>query len=114
MEIKNAQIVSTMLGREDHGIMTFMITIKFGACGCAVGGYALDGYDRETKTRVFCAKSMEAISKVLDVVGVDTWEQLPNKYIRIKDQGWGKTIDEIGNLMEDKWFNLREFFSEAN
>lgn len=113
MEIKNAQIVSTMLGREDHGIMTFMIQIRFGACGCGIGGYALDYYDRETKTRKYSAKSMEAISKILEVVGVDTWEQLPNKYIRIKDKGWGSTIDEIGNLMEDEWFNLREFFSEV-
>ena len=112
MEIRNAKITRTMLGREDHGIMTFMIFIEFGACGCGVGGYALDGYDRETRTRVFSAKSMEAVSKILEVVGVDTWEQLPNKYIRIKDNGWGSTIDEIGNLMEDKWFNLREFFSK--
>lgn len=114
MEIKNAKITKTMLGREDHGIMTFMIHVDIsgGSC-CGIGGYALDWYDRENKSRVFCAKSMEAISKILDVVGVDTWEQLDGKYIRIKDQGWGKTIDEIGNLMEDKWFNLREFFSEV-
>jgi hypothetical protein len=39
------------------------------------------------------------------------WEDLKGKYIRIKDNGWGSTIDEIGNLMENKWFNLREFFS---
>lgn len=113
MEIKNAQIVSTMLGREDHGIMTFVIRVRFdNCCECGIGCYAIDEYDRESKSRVFTAKGLEAISKILDVVGVDTWEQLPNKYIRIKDQGWGKTIDEIGNLMEDKWFNLREFFSE--
>ena len=43
---------------------------------------------------------------------VDEWEKLPGKYIRVKDNGWGKTIDEIGNLMENKWFNIREFFSE--
>ena len=42
---------------------------------------------------------------------VDSWEKLPGQYIRIKDNGLGKTIDEIGNLMEDKWFNLREFFA---
>ena len=30
-----------------------------------------------------------------------------------KDNGWGSTIDEIGNLMEDKWFNIREFFSNV-
>lgn len=112
MEIKNAQITSTMLGREDHGIMTFMIFVSFGGCGCGIGGYSLDRYDPRTKSRVFTVSSMEAISKVLEVVGVEKWEDLPNKYIRIKDNGWGSTIDEIGNLMEDKWLNLREFFSK--
>lgn len=112
MEIKNAQIDYTKLGREDHGIMTFVVGIRFDkCCHVGVGGYGLDGYDKETKTRVFSAKSMEVVSKILEVVGVDYWEELPGKYIRVKDEGWGKTIDEIGNLMEDKWFNLREFFA---
>ena len=112
-EIKNAKIKSTQLGREDHGIMTFMIFIEISGGGCwGVGGYALDGYDKNLQQRVFHAKSMEAISKILEVVGVDSWEDLPGKYIRVKDQGWGSTIDEIGNLMENKWFNLREFFSK--
>lgn len=53
---------------------------------------------------------MEAISKILDVVGVDEWNKLNGSYIRIKDNGWGSTIDEIGNLMEDKWFNIKKFF----
>ena len=112
MEIRNAKIDYTMFGREDHGIMTFMIGINISGGGCCgVGGYAIDGYDRETKSRKFTAKGLEAISKILEVVGVDTWEQLKGKYIRVKDNGWGSTVDEIGNLMDDKWFNLREFFS---
>lgn len=112
MQIKNAKINYTKLGREDHGIMTFIIGLDFdGYCHQGIGCYALDGYNKETKTRVFSAKSMEAVSKILEVVGVDYWEELPGKYVRFKDQGWGKPIDEIGNLMEDKWFNLREFFS---
>ena len=78
--IKNARIKSTMLGREDRGIMTFMIFIEFDTCvACGVGGYALDRYDKESKTRVFRAESMEAISKLLEVVGVDKWEDLPGK-----------------------------------
>ena len=112
MEIKNAQIKSTMLGREDHGIMTFMIFVEWGGgIGCGIGGYALDEYNKETKTRVFRAESMEVVSKILETVGVETWEQLSGKYIRIKEKRWGEMIDEIGNLMEDKWFNLREFFA---
>lgn len=111
MEIRNAKITSTMFGREDHGILTFMIFVEFHGGGCGIGGYALDMYDRESESRVYTAKGLEAISKILEVVGVDNWENLSGKYIRIKDNGWGSTIDEIGNLMCDKWFNLRDFFS---
>lgn len=111
--IKNAIIESTMLGREDHGIMTWMITIRFDSCGCGVGGYALDGYDQLSKTRVFYAESMESISKLLDVVGVYKWEDLPGKYIRFEDNGWGSTITKIGNIIEDKWFDLKEFFGRV-
>ena len=113
MEIKNAQITGTMLGREDHGIFTFMIYIKCDGWACGVGGYALDYYDKESDKRVYSAKSLEAVSRILDVVGVDKWEDLKGKYIRIKDNGWGSTVDEIGNLIENKWFNFREFFSKV-
>lgn len=75
-----------------------------------MGGYAIDGYDKETKSRVFTAKGLEAISKILEIVGVEKWEDLKGQYIRIEDNGRGSTIDTIGNLMGDKWFNIREFF----
>ena len=109
-EIRNAKITYTKLGREDHGIFTFMIGIEFGGCGCGVGGYALDSYDRQTKKRIYFASSMELISEILDVVGVDNWEDLKGSYIRIVDTGWGGTVNKIGNLMEEKWLDFNEFF----
>ena len=33
-EIKNAKITSTQLGREDHGLMTFMIFVEISGGGC--------------------------------------------------------------------------------
>lgn len=110
MEIKNARIKSTMLGREDHGIMTFMICIDSGNFLCNVGGYELDEFNPATQTRVFKTESMEAISKILEVVGVDKWEDLPGKYIRFEDNGRGPTVSKIGNILKDNWFDLREFF----
>lgn len=112
MEIKNAKISSTMLGREDHGIMTFMIYID--ACGltCGVGGYCLDEFNSATQTRVFRAESMEVISKILEVVGVDEWEDLPGKYIRIEYNGLGTTVTKVGNIIEEKWLDLEEFFGK--
>ena len=109
--IKNARITSTMLGREDHGIMTFMIYIDAGDFSCGVGGFCLDEFNTTTQTRVFRAESMEAISKILDVVGVDKWEDLPGKHIRFEDAGRGSTVTKIGNIITGKWFDMREFFS---
>lgn len=66
-----------------------------------------------TQTRVFRAESMEAISKVLEVVGVDKWEDLPGKYIRFEDNGWGSKVTKIGNIIEEKWLNLEELFGKV-
>lgn len=108
--IKNARITSTMLGREDHGIMTFMIYIDAGDFSCGVGGYCLDEFNPATQTRVFRAKSMKAISEILNVVEVNKWEDLPGKYIRFEDGDWGSTVTKIGNIIKDKWFDMRKFF----
>lgn len=112
MEIVNARITETMLGREDHGIMTFMIFVEMDKGSiCGIGGYALDYYDREKRSRAYSSKSMESVAKILDTVGVKTWEELPGKYIRVKSEGWGCCIKEIGHIINDKWFNFEEFFT---
>lgn len=110
--IKNAKIRSTMLGREDHGIMTFMIYIDTDEFSCGIGGFSLDTYDKDTKTRIFRAKSMDAISKILEVVGVDKWEDLPGKYIRFEDNSRSSIITKIGNIIDNRWFDMREFFEK--
>lgn len=115
MEIKNARITNVSLGYEDHGVLTFGLTLEIaGGYGCVFGGYALDNYDRTLKKRVPCGKSMECLTEIMRVVGVHNWEDLNGKYIRIVDNGWGNTIDVIGNLMEDKWFNVKEFFNKES
>ena len=109
--MKTALIVSTNLGREDHGIMTFMLNIRTGSYGCMVGGYSLDEYQKSTKKRIFYPKSMEVISKILEVVGVDYWEELPGKYIRF-EEGRAGIIEKIGNIIEEKWIDFPDFFEE--
>lgn len=108
--IKNAKITSTMLGREDRGMFTWIIFIKFDSVACGVGGYVLGNYNPMTDITTFNNRSMESISKVLEVVGVNKWEDLPGKYIRFEDNGIGKRVTKIGNIIEDKWFDLKEFF----
>lgn len=68
--IENGKISDTMLGIEDHGIMTFYLFIEFENGVCGFGGYALDSYDSEKKKRLGAAAGMQAISEVLNCVGV--------------------------------------------
>lgn len=111
--IRNAQITSVSLGYEDHGILTFGLGLKISdGTACVCGGYSLDEYDKETKKRYASSKSMDCLTSIMNTVGVRSWEDLKGKYIRIVDAGWGGTITIIGNLMEDKWFNIKKFFSE--
>lgn len=110
-EIRNAKIISTHLGYNEIGILTFSLTLEIagGGVGC-YGNCVLDTYDRITDRRVPVAHSMECITAILKIVGVDIWENLAGRYIRIEDNGWGGRIDKIGNLMEDTWMSLRALF----
>jgi hypothetical protein len=103
----NGKIHSTMLGIEDHGIMTFFVNIDFGGSGQGFGGYALDG----KAGQVGHSKSIQAIRKILQTVDVTQWEDLKGKYVRVrKDKEYGGTIKAIGHIIEDKWFDIGEFW----
>lgn len=99
MEIKNAKIESTMLGIEDHGIMTFMLHLDYGGISQGAGGYGIEH-----------TKGIALIRKVLEIVGVREWEDLKGKHVRVKAHHTG--VDEIGHFLENNWLNFKDFFKE--
>jgi len=109
-EINNAKITGTSLGFEDHGIMTFFIYLEWKSAGVGFGGYALDAYDKTLEKRVGVGESLDLIKEILEVVGVEKWEDLKGQYVRVESEGWGGRALAIGNLLEDKWVNPEEFF----
>lgn len=110
LEIKNATITSTMLGSEDHGIFTFVLHLDYGGSGQGAGCISLDGYDKETDKRFFHPKSMALIARICEIAGVDKWEDLKGKHIRVKAD-WDY-VAEIGHLLKDDWLNFKDFFIE--
>ncbi len=113
-EIVNARIESTMLGIEDHGIMTFTIMLDYGGSAQGYGGYAMDSYDKVNKKRIGSAFGIESIRAVLEAVGVTRWEDLKGKYVRVeREGGWSGKIFAIGHLIESKWCNLGVMSLEA-
>lgn len=113
-EIKNAKIKGTMLGVEDHGVMSGWLFLDYDCGGQGFGGYVLDAApdrngDEPYKRQPHAGCGM-FISELLEAVGVSKWEDLPGKFIRV-DTDFGK-VHRIGHIIEDKWFDPVESFKK--
>ncbi len=111
-EIRNARIKHVSLSMADHGCLTYGLTLDGGGIGCVYGGIVLGKGYLGAKEFEGSSKGLEALMRIMDVVGVECWEDLTGKYVRFVNPGLGGTVDTIGNIIEDKWFNQREFFKE--
>lgn len=114
MEISNVKITDASLTMADHGCLTFFITVEGGGIGVSIGGYCIGhGYLGAKEFKSENGIGLVAMMKIMDVVGVTKWEDLKGKYCRIKSDGWGSRVTTIGNILDDKWFDIGEFFKNA-
>ena len=103
-------IKSTRLGVEDHGILTASVTIEWPGGGVSFGGYSLDGYNDTLKRRVPTAYGLDHIVKIIETVGVESWEAVRfSKVVALFDYSesgntWGSMIQGIAHLTEDRVF----------
>lgn len=109
--IENVKITDTQLGISDHGFLTCYIACEGDGWGCHYGGYALDTYNVKTDTRT--GVDISVIRVILEVLGVESWEDLKGIYIRCEHEGLGGKITKIGHLIKDKWFSFDEYFREV-
>lgn len=111
--IENARIAEVSLSMADHGCLVFGICVKGGGWGCNIGGWAIGHGYRNADYFDSTGAGLVAMMKIMDVVGVEKWEDLRGKYIRVDSDGWGSTIHKIGNILKDDWFDIQEFFKNA-
>ena len=123
-EIYNARITDTRLGYDDWNNLTLYLYTEseYGICGfggCTFGkrdDSNSDGLNMFKKPKYINFEwTSELIMNILDVVGVDRWEDIKGKLIRIRTNG--KTgcaggIEAIGNILENKWFSIQYFYIE--
>ena len=113
-EIVNALIENVSLSMADHGVLCYYLTLKMNGCGVNYGGRVIGKGELGADEFEGYAKGTEALMRIMDVVGVEKWEHLKGKYVRVVLRGWGETVEKIGNIIEDKWFDQREFFQDAS
>lgn len=111
MTVKNAKITNVSITMANHECLTFWLTLKGAGWGCNFGGYCIGkGYQGAEEFSAKNGRGLEAMMQIMDTVGVDTWEDLKDKYIRAEIESWCGTITKIGNIMDDKWFDIKAFF----
>ena len=98
MREENAIIKDVTISMADHGLLTFDLFLEGNGWRCTFEAKRGEG--------------LEAMMRIMDTIGVSRWEDLVGKYCRVRVESWGSTIDIIGNIIKDKWFNIREFFEE--
>ena len=111
-KIENALIKNVDLSMADHGCLTLAMTLDGGSWGTVYGGYCLghgylgsDHFDGS-------ASGIESIMRIMDTVGVERFQDLKGKYVRVATKGWGSSVKIIGNIIEDKWFDIETFFAD--
>jgi hypothetical protein len=104
MTLYNAEITSTFLGPEDHGIMSFFIYLRFDGRAIGYGGFI--GVDNDN--------AYQAIRRIIETIGAPSWEALKGKLCRIDFDdapGMSGSIPRIGHIMEERWFDLRGYMT---
>lgn len=108
LEICNARITGTMLGYEDHGMLTAMVHLSGDGWGCGFGGWRLDEYNKaegRTEDTPLCAWFIRRMTETLEVT---QWEKVSGivraKLWRGGNPRGGNDVVAIGHVLKDKWF----------
>src|SRR5512135_2853685 len=113
MEIRNAVIESVSLTKADHGLLSAWLHLDYGDCGHqGFGGWGLYLPKDWAHHGMNINYAGHFIFRVLEIAGVDNWDQLVGKTIRVrKPKGWGGTIEAIGHIVKDDWFDPKADFA---
>lgn len=121
-----ATIKDTMLGIEDHGIMSSFIYLDYANFGTqGFGGWALDGHNKKKREnqseyhRIGFVGSIVFIRRTLEIAGVREWEKLKGKaVIALRDKeghfNGGQIIGLMSVSNHDEYFLIEDCFSKDN
>ena len=101
MKCVHAKIIDTAIGTYD-GVMQFYIQVFTDDDHCFTFGMA-------------CSTSgIECMSKIIEAVGVNRWEDLRWRYIWIKGDPDESNTFEIKGINTDSWLDLTVYLNKEN
>jgi hypothetical protein len=109
METRNAVITDASIGFADHGILTAFIRLDYGGEVQVFGGCRFYSPKAGISGKN-CAGYF--IYRVLETAGVDRWEQLKGKAVRVRADH--AHVEAVGNIIKDVWFEPEKEFAGAD
>jgi hypothetical protein len=107
------RIESTHLGWEDHGILTAQLHCKGDGSGIGVGGYCLDVTTGPPDyKRAGTAYGLDHLMRIMETVGVSSWEKLPGQQVIVLFEGVGSSLGRqsvgIAGMLNSEVLVLKE------
>ncbi len=103
--IENGIIRKAFLGFEDHGMLSFMISLDFASSSQGFGGWRLDTWCSESSVGIGTAQGCQMIISLLKTLGVNEWSHLIGTNCRVRRHNAFGPIQAIGHLIQEKWFS---------
>lgn len=108
IETKNAIIESASLSFGDRGFLDCSLMLDYGDSGQGFGGYVLY-LPKSWAHHELKSVAGHFIFRVLEVAGVESWDKLKGRTIRVKAEHC--KVHAIGHIVRDDWFNPSEDFA---
>lgn len=117
-----ATVESTYLGigEQSRGVFSYMLHMRWDSSGIGAGGYTLDTPEKDEDDkflgRIGTAFGADHIMRILETVGVDSWEKIKGQRVWLLfpgGGGWGSTCSGIANLDEPEKVLIFKEHAEA-
>lgn len=108
VEIKNAVIESVSLSFGDRGFLDCSLVLDYGGSGQGFGGYVLY-LPKSWKHHELKSVAGHFLFRVMEVAGVQSWDQLKGRTIRVKAEH--RKVHAIGHIVKNDWFCPEQDFA---
>ena len=109
-QFQNAEVSSIDTIIADDGTLRTYLVLSGNGWRINYGGYAVGITNPSMTEFQAAAKGTELILRLLTLIGARSTSELIGKYVRVAVVPEIGEVKIIGNIVEDKWFDIDDFF----